>query len=119
MFLYFNRIMRDFNTHRTLSFHSDNLSSLFSCFAYRFAHSSTEFIMCMKLECQLKNQGFLNFGPSRISELRSSLLTIFTSPIMTCPAGLWLKGKEKQEHVRGQPFRCSISRHSRVFLVIE
>lgn len=58
----------------------------------------------MKLECQLKHRGFLNFRPLRISDFRSSLFTIFRPPVMTFSAGLQLKCEEEQDHVEGLPF---------------
>lgn len=51
----------------------------------------------MKLKSQLKDHGSLNSVPLRIRDLRLSLYTIFTSSVMTCPAGLQLKGKEEQD----------------------
>lgn len=42
---------------------SDNVSrSSFSCLANRLEYSSTEYIICMKLECQVKDRGSLNFN---------------------------------------------------------
>lgn len=61
-------------------------------------YSSTEFIICMKLKCQLKDWGSLKFGPLRRSDLRSSLFTTLTSTVMICPAGLLLNDKE-QKHI--------------------
>lgn len=51
-------------------------------------YSSTEFIICIKLKCQLKDWGSLKFGPLRISDLRSSVFTTLTLTVMICPAGL-------------------------------
>lgn len=60
----FNCLIRYFNMHRTLLVHFDNESrSSLSCLAHRLTYSSTKFIIYMKLECQLKDRGSLNFGP--------------------------------------------------------
>lgn len=56
--------------------------------------NNLELPVYMKLECQLKDRGSLNFGPLRIIDFRLSLLTIqcidvkYITPVITCLAGL-------------------------------
>jgi hypothetical protein len=40
---------------------------------------------------------------------------MLTSPVMTCPTGLYLKGDEEQEEVGGLNVRWSKSSHCKVF----
>lgn len=51
--------------------HLKTCQCLFLCLAHRLAYSSTEFIKCIKLKCQLKYQDSLSFGPLRLSDLMS------------------------------------------------
>lgn len=72
-------------------------------------------MICIKLRHHVKDVGSLNLGPPKISDLRSSLITIFTLAAITCPAELHLLGEDEHEHVIGLSFRCTILRSCRVF----
>lgn len=63
-------------------------NSSFADFAHRLAYFSTEFMLYIKLRRHVKDIGSQNVVPLIISDLRSSLLTKFTSEVVTCPAGL-------------------------------
>lgn len=65
-----------------------------------------------EIRLPVERSGFLKFWTLTISDLWSSLITIFMSAVMACPAGLQLKGDEEQEHVGGLPFIRLMSRHS-------
>lgn len=41
-----------------------------------------------KLRMPIERSGFVNFEPLKISDISSSLFTIFTIPVMRFPAGL-------------------------------
>jgi hypothetical protein len=46
-----------------------------------------------------------------MSDFRSSFSTITASPVIICPAGLYLKRDEEQKHVGELSVRLSISRN--------
>lgn len=54
---------------------------LFLCLAHRLAYSSTGFIKCINLKCQLKYQDSLSFGLLRLSDLMLSLFTFLRQQI--------------------------------------
>lgn len=80
--LRFNRLMQNFDRHRIFLNHSGKVSRSF----FMFGPLSGVFLNIIhnidKIRMPVEDQGSLNFGLIRISELRTSLYTIFTPPCL-------------------------------------